>query len=67
MRLLDFLEPVRGLFIIRILVRMMHYGQLPVRFLDLSLRSILLDAENLVVVLSFALLQFQFRISNLLR
>jgi hypothetical protein len=65
-RLLDLLEPVGRLFIIRVLVRVMYDSQFPVRLLNLGLRGILLDPEDFVVVLPLALLQFQLRASDLL-
>jgi len=65
-RLLDLLEPIGRLFIIRVLVRMMYDSQFPVRLFDLGLRGILLDSEDFVVVFPLALLQFQLRASDIL-
>lgn len=38
---------------------MVHQGPLPVSFLDLILRGILVNSQDLVVIFPLALLQFQ--------
>src|SRR5262245_5092519 len=49
-RLLDLLEVLLGLFVIRVAIRMPLAGELPVGLLDLVLRGALLDAQDLVEV-----------------
>ena len=43
---------------------MVHDGELAVSFLDVGVRSVFLDAEDLVVVLSLRLLQLEFCVAN---
>lgn len=45
---------------------MMHDSQLPVSFLDLIVIGILFHAQNFVVVLSFALLELELCVPNVL-
>lgn len=48
------------------LVRVMDDGELAVSFLDLVIIGILFNAENLVVILSLALLEFELGVADLL-
>lgn len=48
------------------LVWVVYDGQLAVGLFYLALVSILVDAENLVIILPLALLEFEFSITNLL-
>lgn len=58
MRLCNILEPLLRLRIIRVLIGMRLNRKSTVRFLDISVASILVNSENLVVVFSLALLEF---------
>ena len=62
----DILESLRCTLVLRVLVRVMHNRQFPVRFLDLVIIGVLLHSKNLIVVLPFRLLQLELGVSDFL-
>lgn len=57
--LADFLEAARRVLVVRVLVRVVDDGQFAVGFLDVVIRRVLFDAQDLVEILAFGLFEFE--------